>query len=211
MTNRLTNNRSGFTLIELLIASTIFTTVMVISMGIISEIVALQTKLRVMRESTNNAKMLSDMITRDIHSAKGTPSVTLFGTSYSSGLALFNCAAGSCTPATDAGASANTIIAFSSDKFTSYYFDNDNKVHYREGAAAPNLTELTSATSIVPNNYLVFAGLSGYAPAKDTQKIQPYLNFKITVETPDYNSSQNASRKARAVIQSTVTSRNYNY
>lgn len=61
---------AGFTLMEVLISAAIFAIVMAIATGVIAQGSTYATKIKKMRETSEDARRLSDMITRDIKSVK---------------------------------------------------------------------------------------------------------------------------------------------
>jgi len=64
------NKMKGFTLMEVLVASAIFAVVMAIATGVIAQGSSYGTKIKKMRETSEDARRLADMLTRDIKSAK---------------------------------------------------------------------------------------------------------------------------------------------
>jgi prepilin-type N-terminal cleavage/methylation domain-containing protein len=64
--------RKAFTLVEILIAASIFATVMVIATGILGQSTSFRSKIKATRETSDDVKKISDMITRDVMNAKET-------------------------------------------------------------------------------------------------------------------------------------------
>lgn len=95
---KVSNNKlKGFTLLEILIASSIFAIIMVITTGVVAQSSSYRSKLKAMREVSEETRRLADMITRDIREADGeikinintsaTPNVIK---TYKNGVALIN-------------------------------------------------------------------------------------------------------------------------
>ena len=62
-------NRKAFTLMEILIAASIFAIVMVIATGVLGQSSSFRGKIQAMRDTSEDAKKISDMITRDARGA----------------------------------------------------------------------------------------------------------------------------------------------
>lgn len=72
-----TTCKKGFTLMEILIAAAIFASVMIIATGVLAESAAYRAKLKTMKETSEESRMLADMLTRDIRSANGNAKIAL--------------------------------------------------------------------------------------------------------------------------------------
>lgn len=96
------NKKSAFTLMELLIAASIFAGVMVIATGVLAQSSTFRGKIKATRETSEQAKQVADMITRDIRSANtegtineyssfGPPPTLLASHKFKNGIALLKC------------------------------------------------------------------------------------------------------------------------
>lgn len=65
----LERNQKGFTLMEVLVATAIFAVIMVIVTATVAQTSSYRTKLKAMRETSEETRRLADMITRDVRSA----------------------------------------------------------------------------------------------------------------------------------------------
>jgi prepilin-type N-terminal cleavage/methylation domain-containing protein len=98
--NRKISTKKAFTLLEILIATAIFSTVMVLTTGIISQSSGSQTKLKANREASEESRHLADLISRDIRTAEGSFRVKMSYLTtttddyyeFRNGIAFFNCA-----------------------------------------------------------------------------------------------------------------------
>lgn len=90
--NGMKNNfkQKGFTLLEILIASGIFAAMMVMVTATIAQSSTYQTKLKAMRETSEETRRLADMITRDIRSASQSTTYTIVSVpfTFKNGLAF---------------------------------------------------------------------------------------------------------------------------
>ncbi len=153
---------SAFTLIEILIGTLIFAVVMVITTGVVGQSVGYQSKIRAIKQTSEESRKLADMITRDVREANGeftikyTNGVGLQTGEYDSGLAFFSCGQAACSAriteatniTTDDFNSAislvpiapnqagyvNTIVAKSQNKVKVYFFPRSSAraVYYYE-------------------------------------------------------------------------------
>ncbi len=152
---------SGFTLVEILIGTMIFAVVMVITTGVVGQSVGYQSKIRAIRQTSEESRKLADMVTRDVREANGEFSIqyndTATGTpktvEYDSGLALFGCTETSCSALTEStnGSNAdyntaigvvplvatkpvNTIVVKSENKIKVYisYRSRAQAIYYHE-------------------------------------------------------------------------------
>ena len=91
------STKKAFTLLEILIATAIFSSVMVLTSGIISQSSGSQTKLKANREVSEESRHLADLISRDIRTAEGSFTAKIHNTDtnyyeFRNGIALFSCA-----------------------------------------------------------------------------------------------------------------------
>jgi len=227
----LKNNRykQGFTLLEVLIATVIFATIMVMTTGVVGQSVGYQSKLKAVRETSNDSRKLSDMISNDIRLSNNTGKIG--ADSYKNGLALLACdfGAGTCLPIANTQVineyNSNTLLIFARNTdgtLRSIVYlsakESDNSIIYRKEF---NSTVLNNAEiiGVKDNSNIIFGGgvdsdlndvtvnFGGYAPdSASTVMQQSFIKFEIISETKD-----NTDPKTFAVsrIQSAVTSRNY--
>lgn len=150
--------KKGFTLIEVLIATAIFAVVMIMTTAVVSQSVGFQSKIRAVRQSSQESRKLADLISRDIRSAKGSFKIAFnTGTGpnqsveFKNGMGVFGCIyGGGCKNYDDflSGTSpANALVIADGKKLKIYWFVrvNAKAVYYYEY----DLTDLDTATGLV--------------------------------------------------------------
>lgn len=152
---------SAFTLIEILIGTMIFAVVMVITTGVVGQSVGYQSKIRAIRQTSQESRRIAEMITNDVREANGEFSIQYTDTAtgapktveYDSGLALFGCTESNCSVLTEstngsnadyvtaidvvplsAAKSVNTIVVKSENKIKVYVFyrNRAQAIYYHE-------------------------------------------------------------------------------
>ena len=231
---QLQTRKKAFTLMEILIAASIFAIVMVIATGILGQSSSFRGKIKAQRESSEDAKKIADMISRDVREATGPVTVNLdtnpiVSKTYSGGIVLQKVTLGSTAifkyfsapfdysslPTTNPD--ANTLIIATKSKIIIYA--NINSSIYRKAVdySSPGIFNMADIafTFLLPENKInssnvdtaIFFG--GYSPATTSTNLQqPYLQFILTCQTKGYSS---LSPNSRAIIEirSTVTARNF--
>jgi prepilin-type N-terminal cleavage/methylation domain-containing protein len=235
---KIDRNKRAFTLIEILIATTIFVTVMVITIATISSSMNYQDKLKEIRTTSEGVQRIADMITRDVRATKGGTTLKFQSTvgdptvSFSKGILLLSCrwnVNNNCqyigdSNAPDTNYSADTLVLFSQKTLriysvkdgAVYYYLNDNLV-----IPDPLTSELIAHMvglggvqepdkyKISSNSDKVMLLMGGFAPSTSAATVQqPYLSFKVISQTVDYDKLPSGMR-ARAEIDSSVTMRSY--
>lgn len=115
MKNNNKNYKRGFTLMEVLVSTAIFAVVMAIATGVIAQGSSYSTKIKKMRETSEDARRLADMLTRDIKSVKS-PIKAQYNSSIN----------GNCIDDGELGSSAGTFnsgILILNDAYCSMYGD----------------------------------------------------------------------------------------
>jgi len=140
--NKSTKKLKAFTLIEILIATGIFSVVMVMTSGVISQSSGYQSKLQASRAVSEESRKIADAVSRDLRLADGNLEIKLNSSdasvaTFKSGVVLFQCAS-SCKYIDSATATApdnvpqnlsenpanykaNALIVFSGDKYIFYH------------------------------------------------------------------------------------------
>ncbi|MEK7096352.1 MAG: type II secretion system protein [Patescibacteria group bacterium] len=231
-------DKKGFTLIEILIATTIFATVMLIAVAIISSSVDYRTKLRELRRTSEDTTKIADIITQDIREAKGnTKGVTVAGSVFTKGVVTLLCDPGSCTLENDGSANikaANTLITFSENSYsitTGFegiaYYKKENVALAGVSTAAGvlalwrntvgfNQTSSRTQLNIINQNgdvqdfetTIAFNGFAGSTGFETSKYQQHFIRFLVYSETKDYDQKLPGGR-AKAQIKSSVALRNY--
>lgn len=93
--------KKGFTLLEVLIATGVFAVVMLMTTSIISQSAGYQSKIKAIRQTSEESSHLSDMLARDLRAATGSFKLSLTPTDPSpknikNGVALIRCSATGC-------------------------------------------------------------------------------------------------------------------
>jgi prepilin-type N-terminal cleavage/methylation domain-containing protein len=221
----------GFTLMEVLVSAVIFSVVMVITTGVIAQGSTYGTKIKAMRETSEETRRLADMITRDVRSANVATRVmsgdVISGITYhnyKNGIVLFNCTipisscsiVGNLSPIAST-TPANTLLI--STKNSCKVYRNNVKSDGRN--YVESLTMILSSgectlplgssyTEISSPNNDTKIDFSGFAP-EDTSVIkqQPYIQFMITSKTKGFD-TLSPTQRAQAELRGMVTGRSFN-
>lgn len=217
MTKSYPKKLKGFTLLEILIGTAIFATVMVITTGVVSNSAGFQTKLRTIREISNEGQQIADQISQSVRETNG--DFSLGNLTYQQGIALYNCSSGSAVPIistvllTDA-VKPDTLVTFSKNKgkYQIYGF-RDDKIVYEETNGFTNVCdEVTSMMSSVSgsvisnSNYSYSLSFAGFAPDSTVTDQKAYLTFNILVSSKNYDALL-PNERAKIEIKSSVVSR----
>jgi prepilin-type N-terminal cleavage/methylation domain-containing protein len=240
MVDRTQNTKKGFTLLEVLIASSMFAVVMLMTTATIAGSSSFQSKLKAMRETSEETRRLADMITRDVRSASQPTSYTL-GTDFNfkNGLAFLKWSGGwqsiyKDAPSGPATNDANVLIVASKDNFIVYGSGQNSsgqnvlcygKISYSDlalyaGGAGKNAFisnvggcyySASSHPEFVISNTDVTVNFGGYLP-DDNVAANFFQPYVQFIVTARTNNyaKLDNNSRAQAVIRSTVTSRSYN-
>ena len=204
--------------------------------GIVAQSSGFQTKIKVQKETAEQTRQFSDMVSNDVRSAgKNLTVQTASGNcTYPSGIALFNCVGApttGCTavfntvptnsPTDSATYSGNTLVFNAKNSGTWVYYSDASgqQVYYGAESGSNILSNQVFSTIKTASNKLFddskFAAIlkfGGFSPSTaDTQvnKQQSFVLFNIEVQTSNF-STLPPSQRADTTIRSMVTSRNYN-
>jgi hypothetical protein len=212
-----------------------FVIVLVITIGTVGFGAGFQGRINQQKRVSDEARKLSDMVTRDVQAASGSIFVGQGTDTYTfkSGVAEFACIE-SCilkndrVSANDLSGSglnqaANALVIAGKDSYK-IYFSEGNKdktaaIYYNEikrTDVAKNTLYSIDIMSVRNDNNLIssskadttisFGGLC--ASDKISTRQQSYVQYYILSQTKDYI-DVNVQNRARAEIRSTVTSRSY--
>lgn len=176
--------KKAFTLLEILIATTIFSSVMIMTTGVVGQSTGYQAKLHANRGVYEESRRITEQISDDLRAANASGEIdfdddnngttTLFD--YKNGVAVFDCDYTSylcnqvnhVSPAdfNDSASSGNTILIFSQgsdgQKNMKVYFSAqsapslNSKIYYRE---YKNISEPVSVAQVISTSNLGITGI----------------------------------------------------
>ncbi|MEK9156011.1 MAG: type II secretion system protein [Patescibacteria group bacterium] len=211
MTQKIHKKTPGFTLMEILIAATIFAVMMVLVTATTTQAITYQRKLKAMRGVSENARRITDMLTRDIRQADDSRRFSLHSLEFR-GLAILNCSDNSCQAVGNTApetTEANALVVGLSDG-VGFYLNSAGRLRYKKYSSLNQInqaiiSEVASTPAIVDEEFETTLRLSGFAPSVMPATRQPFVGFSVEVIRRGENIADNAA----VTIKSLATSRNY--